>query len=761
MSFIRFSLVLIGIILVLFSYAAQAQSCSDMSIYADDTIMNENDTESDYIVTLENDSDDTFIIENVQVTDNSSYLTATYSGWEDSYVDSWSFTDLYIDMESFSVDSDREATVTVKAKGHFEGGDDCSYSEIQQTFIVEIQDSDDGSSTGDCSDIGIQTYNFHVPESSTTYKIFTVSNSSNDDFIIEDVQVRDNSSYFSLDRTYESNVYADSDIDLRIIVNSNSVSSQQQGRGYVKLRGYFQDGGSCSFDDIGEQGFDVTIDNSGEGSCGYISLDTETVSVNEDDTEYNYFSITNDSGNSFTVEDVQIEENSSYYSQSVVNFDETIPSKSDGEVRIKTVANSVAGNKTATSTLKVRGHFSNGDDCSFSDLSRTFLTEVKDDESNDDEDNGGTSSGDCSDLDIETHTVEVNANDSVTDSFFLSNSAARNFYIDDIVVKDSSDLFNSNKLDFDNVAPRDGEAALNFTVRAYGANNNATGTATIQVKGHFSDGKTCSYSSIGTKSFTVHVNAVSQQPQPTPAPTPAAGKAIEITDYPGRVNVPGNTFIAVTVKNNSYFAKNITFGFSGFPEGLMLETNTYNVAGQSAKTVYLDIDARGKTGTFTGTVYIQSESAKDEKQITLVASAGEGTQTQDIDMQTQISRSNGTYDLTVKIKNNLSRAVSGTVSVDLPSGWKISGITSISLYPGEEKTTILNIVPSAQPSNEIISSARFMTDEGLQVKKTISFQPNAGIAGTALVLLSQAAVWIGLIIIAAIIVLFIAEKIRG
>ncbi len=755
MAFGRFLLVLMGIILVLFSYVAHAQSCSEMSIIADDTILNENETDNNYEILLENNSGRAFYIESVEVSDNCSFFDADYSGREYNSVAAGADTLIYLDLAAFSVDYDRSGTVTVKVRGHFSNGNDCSFSDIQETFRVEVQNT--GTESGDCSDIDVETHNFHVPESDTHYEYFTVSNSSSSNFIIEDIQVSDNSSYFSLDRTYTSTINPDSDSELKIIVYSTSVSSQQSGTGYVKVRGYFQNGRSCSFSNIGEQSFTVTVDNSGEGACGNIELDTENVIVDEETMEYNSFYIRNNSDHAFTVDEVQISKDSDYYSQSISNYDSTISSNSSGTVRVKTIANSVAGTKFETSTLKVRGRFSDGNSCGFSDLSREFQTRINDTEGTD---NGETTSGDCPDLAIESHAVEVNANDSVTDSFFLRNDSTRNFYIDSARVYDNSELFQSSALDFDKIARRDGEkAAINFRVQAYGTNADASGTAYMQLKGHFSDARTCSVNSIGTESFAVNINAV-QEILPTPIPPYNPGKAIEIVNAPGRVEFAGNTFIAVTVKNNSAFAKNISFGFNGFPPGIMLEANTYNVAGQSTKTVYLDIDSRGKTGTFNGTLFIQAESARDEKPITLVASAGTVIETENLAMDVQISENKGTYDLVLKIKNNFPQAVAGTVSVDLPSGWKLSGITELSLESGEEKTTILDVVPSEPPSKEIVSAVQFTTANGEQAKKVFAFKPLTGIAGTALLVLSQAAVWIGIIVLAAIALVFIAEKIR-
>ncbi|GEM_PF-2715811 len=756
MGFRSILFVIIGLALVFFSYAAHAQSCSEISIITDDTILNENETDSHYSVSLENNSDERFYIDDVEVRDNSSFFEATYSSRQDNSVNSGSNADIYLRLRAFDVDYDRTGIVTVKVQGHFSNGHNCSFSSIVETFRVEVQNSS-GSSTGDCSDIGIQTFNFHVPESSTTYKILNISNDSSDNFIIEDAQVRDNSSFFSLDRTYQSTVNPNSGSDLRLIVYSTSVSSQQSGTGYVKLRGYFQDGGSCSFSDIGEKSFTVTVDDSSSGSCGNIDLETENVFADEDNTEYNTFSINNNSDRSFTVEEVRIGENSQYYSQNIENFDQTITPNSTGDVRVKTIANSVSGNKTDSSTLEVRGHFSDGNTCSLSDLQKSFLTKVSDTENNgDEEDNGESTSAECEDLAIESHSVSVNENDSVFETFFLRNSAARNFYIDAINVYDNDSGFAASALDFDKTAYRTGEkAAINFKAQAYDATSDYSGKAFVQVRGHYSNGQTCSYSSIGTKEFSVEVNTVASY-SPAPIQPLPAKKAVEIINYPSNVEFANNTFIAVTVKNNSVYAKSITLGFSGFPATIMLETSTYNVAAGATKTVYLDIDARGTNGTFNGTLFVQAGNEKDTKPIVLAMSSG-GT-ISEIEMQVQVSKTLNAFNVLIKLKNNSAQAVSGKISLDVPGDWNVSGISDLVIPAGEEKTTVLLVAPNMQLQKETLSSVTFTASDGRKAKQIISFTPDNGIIGTAMVLLSEGIAAVGLLVLAIIVLLFVWQK---
>lgn len=753
MGFSKFLLVLMGLVFVLLSYAVHAGSCSQVTITAENTILNEDST-TNYDFSVRNNSSDAFYIDNFEAISSSSLLDAVENGLVDYTLYPGETTTGHLRLIASALDYDRIATISLRVNGHF-SNTNCSSTQILDSFTVQLING--GSSSGDCSSIEVSSFNFSVPEESTTFQTFKVYNRAGSDFIIEDAQADNSNPYFTVTKeSLSSNrITGNSNIDFRIKVVSQSVSSQQSGTAYARVRGHFENGRTCSFGNIGEENYTVTVNNSGAGSCGNISIDAENVFVDEGTTETNYFYIINNSNRAFTLDgSPQISEDSSYYSQSIDSYDSSVSSNSSGTIRARTVADSVAGTKTGTSTLRVQGHFSDGNSCSFSDLSRDFQTTVRDITDN----GNGTSSVFCDDLAIESHTVEVNANDSTNDTFFLRNDSTRNFYLDSVKVNDSSDLFASSLIDFEDIARRNGEnAAINFKIQAYGSNSSNSGTATMQVNGHFSDGTVCSFSSIGTKTFTVNVNTVQASIGSTTV-SPGPVKVIEITDYPARVDFKGNTFIPVTVRNNSALAKNIVFGFSGFPAGIMLETNSYDFAGNSTRTVFLDIDARGKTGIFSGILFIQSENARDEKPITIAAGAGTAVQTENISMDVQVSENNGTYDLVVKIKNNLQDAVFGNVAVDLPAGWKISGITEISISSGEEKTTILNVVPNEMPSKEIISAVQYTTSTGEQAKKTFAFKPTTGIIGTALLTLSESAIAIGIIVLAAIIIVAIAQR---
>jgi hypothetical protein len=395
----------------------------------------------------------------------------------------------------------------------------------------------------------------------------------------------------------------------------------------------------------------------------------------------------------------------------------------------------------------VRGHFSDGNSCGYSDLNKDFQTIVQDTDGTNEDLNT-----DCAELSIETHTVELNENSSILDNFFLRNDSERNFYLDELKVFDNDEYFMSIGQDFEKRADKDsGKAALYFKIQSFEDSAGHSGTATIQVKGHFSNGKTCSYTGIGKKGFIVNINAAPVAPPYVPPVIPT--RNIEITNYPTRVDFNAHTFIAVTVKNNYSNSKTVNFGFSGFPTGLMLENTNYVIPANSSKTVYLDIDSKGNIGTFNGKLFIESDGTRQEKPITLIAGAAT-IATEPIDVQIQSSESKGSYDIVIKIKNNLEDSIQGTLSLDVPKEWIVSGLTEISLFSGQEKTTILHVVPNTPVSKETISMVSFKAN-GNEIKKAVSFKPTTSIVGTAFAVFSDSAVGIGILIIVIIALVFI------
>lgn len=310
MGFGRVFLVLVGLFLVIFGYSSSADSVScysDVHLVADNTILNELEN-NHYSVYLQNDSSRTFYIDDVYVSSSSSYLSTSYSGRESDSVASGSSTRIFIDLSANSIQGDRDVSVTVRVNGHFSNGQSCSSSQIQDYFTVAIKEDD--QSNGNCTQIRVFSNDFVVPEESTTYKSITVSNDSDYDFIIDSADAGDSNPYFSVtkDSLSSNRINANSDLDFRVRIDSSSVSSEQRGTAFAKISGHFENGRNCSSSNIGEKDFIVTVQNSGIGNCGSISIDSETISVNESETGYNYFPIRNNSNRAFSIDEVQITE---------------------------------------------------------------------------------------------------------------------------------------------------------------------------------------------------------------------------------------------------------------------------------------------------------------------------------------------------------------------------------------------------------------------------------------------------------------------
>ena len=144
--------VAVGIWLVLISTTAFAQNCDEMSFRAGSITAEENGS-IEYPLLLQNESDSTFYIEGVSVSDDSAFFDATYLEKDKDSIESDESAEITIKIETNEVSSDKSGEITVKAAGHFFLGPNCSFSQIQQSFEIKVKDSGNGEEAEETGDI--------------------------------------------------------------------------------------------------------------------------------------------------------------------------------------------------------------------------------------------------------------------------------------------------------------------------------------------------------------------------------------------------------------------------------------------------------------------------------------------------------------------------------------------------------------------------------------------------------------------------------
>jgi hypothetical protein len=262
------------------------------------------------------------------------------------------------------------------------------------TIRVEVEDQDGqkdddiltievtSGGFGICSDIRIITETVYMNEDDVETVTFKIMNRGMDDFIIEDVQTSDDSQYMRItDAQYDDIVEAGDEIDLDLEIETERSTISRDATGYIQISGRFDNGATCSFNDIGQTSFRVRI-NSGSSSsssaCSDIELDAKDIEIPENRVTSKEFTIFNNSTRDFDITNIEVSESSSYFSARIIDKPSSVDSDESEKIIVSFDAKQVSGDRTDTAKLRVSGRFSNGKTCSLSSISESFDVTVKD-----------------------------------------------------------------------------------------------------------------------------------------------------------------------------------------------------------------------------------------------------------------------------------------------------------------------------------------------------------------------------------------------
>ena len=340
-----------------------------------------------------------------------------------------------------------------------------------------------------CNDIDVVLRDVSIAENSTEYFIFDLENDSDEEFDVFELVAGDSSSRFNVSVSdYDDPIEEYDEGTLEIKIRSFAVSNDYEDEAFVKLRGEFDGGRYCSFGAIGTEYFDVTVeDGSGSESCSDIEVVASNVTMDESDIVIETVRVENNAEERFYVDDVELSESSSYISVDVDDYDDYINDGDNGEIDIEIESMSVGSDKTASVKVEVRGHFSNGRTCSFSQTEDdTFTVRIENEGSGNFV--GGTK---CDDLRLDVSNLSVEKGETVEEEFVLENRANERFYVDFVDVYDRSGDIKTESNGYDKRIYADGIGLVGVKVRAYNDAEIGEETAYIAVRGHFQGGSTC------------------------------------------------------------------------------------------------------------------------------------------------------------------------------------------------------------------------------------------------------------------------------
>lgn len=810
-------------------------ACNDIRFVSHSVSMGENDSTTETF-SVENNSDSRFNVTQVDAYDNSSIVSVSETNFDSSIPSNGNAT-IDVDIDSSSVSSTQNTAGYVKISGNFANGKSCSFSDIG-TKSFPIQVTNNGGTGGSCSSIDLVLRNVSIDEDSTDTFDFSIDNPTDRTFIVDSIDLVNNSSYFSIEEVFhDSFINAFDSGQLRVRINSNAISGDRSGTVSVRVTGRFSGGDSCTASQIGIESFTVDVQEvSTNATCNDIKINTRNVSLNEDSTDFQTFTISNNNSQRFILTDVTaVSNNTSIVDIDVDNFDQIVDNGNASNVELRFNSNSVTTTRSTTASLRATGYFENGQKCSFSSIAQPVFTVTVRDQDN------GSGSGTCSNIDVSSHTVRINEGQEEFESFTVSNRTNRNFIIDNVTITDSDNAFTSSAYQWDDRINANNSGTITARIKANSVSSEETGTANIQIRGHFSDGTTCSSSQVGTTSFTVIVgnngssgnngttcddfslsvpnfqrvsgrqtitvtvnnpvnrsgtvklsgNNLSISPTSFSIPansyftkdidvelldgtrsflvydvdlkncnvlsktTEIIGSQLsgdfEIVSFPSIKNISGQGTIPVTVANNSDSQQQVEVFLEALPSSITSSKETINIPAGSSRTAQINVSGN-IAGDYPAKLVVQVDNARQEKDLTIRLS---GTTSGNLKINTTASDASITnsYNVSVKLSNNSTDAVSGTIQLNIPIGWSVSGNNHFDLANKESKTFTFSVTP-----NERLTDARTLgvdvLFDGQQVSDAVELQPASNPFGTAFATLGNS--WVNLILVLIIILLIYA-----
>ena len=278
--------------------------CSDINPIAYDVTMDES-SQTTRTFKIENNTNVNFEVTDVYFTFSKTTVDDGSIDYDDYIYDGEDGT-VEVTLNSASVSSQQSVTGYFYVTGKL-GNKTCSSSSIgKDTFYITVENNGGSSNTGtssDCDELSIHGFDFDVAEGTTNQKVFYIQNNSTKRFELLDVSV--SSSGLTLRNAYyEQYAFPGELADIVIETIAPNVTANNVYGNYIKVKGKFSDGKTCSFDNIERKNFDVTVLNNSQGgtainSCS-IAIDTPSV---VDITNYGKipFSVTNNSSNTLII----------------------------------------------------------------------------------------------------------------------------------------------------------------------------------------------------------------------------------------------------------------------------------------------------------------------------------------------------------------------------------------------------------------------------------------------------------------------------
>ncbi len=273
-------------------------SCSGIQLITENFIIDEG-RETTKTFRIENNTNQDFDISNLRVYFTNTLITSGSVDYTD-FVGKHNNQNISVSLNAGNISYDQTISGTFAVSGYL-GNTFCSETQIGrktfQTTVRNVTNNYTPTSSSECNDLRIVTRNIEVNENTTTKEAFYLQNNSNKRFQITNVSVID--SGLTIKPFYfEEYVFPGNIGDIILELNSNNVFQTSNYEQVLRVSGKFSDGKTCSYSNIGDKKFFVTINdlsNNTFTNCENFSINTQTELNIENSGKLNY-SITNNTG---------------------------------------------------------------------------------------------------------------------------------------------------------------------------------------------------------------------------------------------------------------------------------------------------------------------------------------------------------------------------------------------------------------------------------------------------------------------------------
>ncbi len=340
-----------------------------------------------------------------------------------------------------------------------------------------------------CNDIEISPTHVNLVENEIDRSLhLTLENEDSHDFEVEDIRLIENHPQFDIRiRDIPDQINGDSTAVLRLEYDTHDVNADVNANFTIQIQGDFEGTNlDCSFSDLTFT-IQATIQNS-QNVCRAITVTSNDVSLIENSTIQHPIRIENPTDKDFTIEGFSIFDDSSAFSVDLnprfsnASFERIIPANTTKTYPVDIDSHSVSSDSEDTAFIEIRGQFSDGNPCSFSEITGEFQITVED---------TGVEAAVCSEISVSAPLVRIVSGETSAHSFSLLNNFTQTFYVDEYKIVDKNYQVNFEPLVTPEKIPFQDSGEFTFNATGYSNNQGFDSNAFLALKGHFTSGSTC------------------------------------------------------------------------------------------------------------------------------------------------------------------------------------------------------------------------------------------------------------------------------